>query len=138
MLPLVVACGDDGSGRSCTWGVDELLVANDLPNEKRANCGEFSYADEQAVADGLVCLQTARDAKKAAQLTVNDCADCSIPNTFITTRAGDLFWIELEADEYGDEFFTATLARCAEFVEGEEGVPVCGDAEEVYRCQDER
>lgn len=69
---------------------------------------------------------------------LGDCVDCSIPSTFISTREGGVFRIELEADEFGDEFRTATVERCAGVIKDSEGVPVCESPVEVSLCQDHR
>lgn len=132
-----LACACGSSEESCTWGVDELLKANRLPVEKRKDCGAVFYGYAEGIADGVACLQSALDADVAAQFAVNECADCSIWATFITTREGQLIRIELEADEFGDEFRTATVDRCSSIGKNELQGPACANPVRVSRCEDD-
>jgi hypothetical protein len=72
-----------------------------------------------------------------AQFTVNDCTDCSIPTTYVSTPGPAYFAVLLENDQYGDAFREARVTRCSDIQFS--GIAVgCRNGEQLYSCTELR
>ena len=145
---LLVACGDDADitmdaqapsssldGGSCVWELDDLLSQVGATTPERSDCGTFNGAQTEQVSTALECLLETPDGD-AAQFTVNNCIDCSIPSTYVLTPKGDLFHIRMEADQFGDDRREVMVERCDNLIDvADEGVR-CVNASVLYSCTD--
>jgi hypothetical protein len=126
---------DDLSGIGadlCTWGVDALLrEVGALVVDGRLDCGVTNGAFVDRVEMLHTCFANA-PTDPGAEFTVNNCTDCAIPTTYVSTPTGEYFAILMEADIFGDELREAEVVRCSS-IEFAGGVN-CQDREEVYSC----
>jgi hypothetical protein len=110
----------------CPWDVDVLLhQVGALVVPDRVDCGFRSDCFAAAPVD------------PGAQFTVNNCTDCSIPTTYVSTPTPAYFAILLENDQYGDAFREARVSRCSTIEFSILGAS-CRDPEQLYFCKELR
>jgi hypothetical protein len=127
------AAAADAAG-ACLLGIDALLAEVGAPTDERTDCGSFNDLDRENIVEGLECFNTAILARKAAQLTVNRCIDCSIPSTFVTTADSRLFRIEVEQDHFGDKIRHVVVESCQSVGGHTHGDVACDGAMTLYQC----
>lgn len=110
--------------------VGALVVAD------RLQCGLTDGALTEQVQKLFDCFAAA-PADLGAEFTVNNCIDCSIPTTYVSTPTPEYFAILLENDQYGDAFREAHVARCSAVEFSAIGVG-CVDRQELFSCREPR
>jgi hypothetical protein len=123
---------DTGSKASCPWSIDALLgQVGARVVEARVDCGSTNGAFSEQVDELYACFVAASE-QLGAEFTLNNCIDCSIPTTYVSTPTPEYFAILREADVYGDELRVARVTRCSA-IELKSSV-ACRDAEHLYSC----
>ncbi len=123
------------SSQSCVWGIDELLAEVGAPvTADRVDCGSTNGAFIDGVVELYECFDDA-PADPGAEFTLNNCTDCSIPSTYVSTPDGNFYHILMEADLFGDQWREAKVERCSS-VELASGGINCTSSEELYSCTD--
>jgi hypothetical protein len=102
----------------------------------RIQCGLTNGAFSAQVQELFDCFLAA-PADLGAEFTVNNCTDCSIPTTYVSTPTPEYLAILLENDQYGDAFREARVSRCSAVELSAMGVG-CRDREELYACTELR
>jgi hypothetical protein len=121
-----------GSEASCPWSIDALLgQVGARVVEARVDCGSTNGAFSEQVDELYACFVAAPE-QLGAEFTLNNCIDCSIPTTYVSTPTPEYFAILREADVYGDELRVARVTRCST-IELKASV-ACRDAEDLYSC----
>lgn len=117
---------------ACLWETDELLSHVDAVAAGLTDCGIFLGAqplDDECFTSGL-------EAGRAVQITINNCIDCMIHSTYVSTSDGSEFHLYREADYYGDDRRVVRIESCTGFVAGEGSGANCSGPETLYVCSD--
>ena len=107
-----------------------LLSQVDAPTDSLTDCGIFLGAqplDNDCFASGL-------EAGHAVQITINNCIDCMIHSTYVSTSDASRFHLYREADYYGDDRRVVRIESCTGFVAGEGSGANCSGPETLYVC----
>jgi hypothetical protein len=146
LLVLVVtaglqACSEDDDGSTdtetnaldgaCLWETNELLSEVDAPGADPTDCGVFLGA--QPLEND--CFSEGLEGDRGVQITINNCIDCMIHSTYVSTSAGK-FHLYREADTYGDDQRVVRVDSCTDFVAGEGPGASCASPEVLYACSD--
>lgn len=127
--------GDTADDTRCLFEVDALLDEVGAEASDRTDCGSFHGSATDAITEAFACFNDEL-ATDGAELTVNNCTDCSILSVYVSTPSAELYHVRMEADVYGDALREASIERCAAVEDhGQEGIE-CVDAELVYSCRD--
>jgi hypothetical protein len=133
------ACGDSDESstdtpaleNACLWETNDLLSQVDAATADLTDCGVFLGA--QPLDNG--CFSDALEGGQAVQITINNCIDCMIHSTYVSTSAGK-FHLYREADYYGDDRRVARIESCTDFVAGEGSGASCAGRAMLYACSD--
>jgi hypothetical protein len=119
----------------CPADVDSLLrEVGAVVAEDRLDCGLGRSGP--GLQEFYDCFATA-PLDPGAQFTINDCTDCSIPTTYVSTPTPAYFAILLEDDQYGDAFREARVTRCSDIQFS--GISVdCRNGEQLFSCKEFR
>jgi hypothetical protein len=124
--PAAPAAPAPAAKSACPWDVDALLrQVGALVVPDRVDCKFRSDCFAAAPVD------------PGAQFTVNNCSDCSIPTTYVSTPTPAYFAVLLENDQYGDAFREARVTRCSTIEFSAFGAS-CRDPEDLYSCKELR
>jgi hypothetical protein len=136
------SCSEDDEGSldtetdaldgACLWETSELLSEVDAPTAELTDCGLFlgeEPLDNACFADGL-------EAGRAVQITINNCIDCVIHSTYVSTADAGKFHLYREADYFGDNVREVRIDSCTDFVAGEGPGANCAGPAMLYDCSD--
>jgi hypothetical protein len=119
-------------GGACLWETDELLSRVDAPAAELADCGLF-LGQEPLEND---CFANGLAAGDAVQITINNCIDCMIHSTYLSTPSAGKFHLYREADYYGDDIRVVRVDSCTDFGMGEGSGANCVGPAVLYSCSD--
>jgi hypothetical protein len=122
----------DALDGACLWETNELLSQVDAPTAELTDCGIFlgdEPLDNACFTDGL-------EAGRPVQITINNCIDCMIHSTYVSTADAAEFHLYREADHYGDNVREVRIDSCTGFVAGEGPGANCAGAAMLYTCSD--
>ena len=117
---------------ACLWDTNDLLARVDAPAPGLVDCG-ILLGEEPLEND---CFTGSLEAGTAAQITVNNCIDCIIYSTYVSTPAGGKFHLYREADYYGDAVRVVRVESCTGFGAGAGAGASCVDPTVLYQCSD--
>jgi hypothetical protein len=123
---------DDAPGGACLWETDELLTHVAAPAAQLTDCGLF--LGQQPLDND--CFTNGLEAGRAVQITINNCIDCMIHSTYVSTSDGGKFHLYREADYYGDDVREVRVDSCTGFVAGEGSGANCAGPAMLYSCSD--
>lgn len=126
------------SAVQCVWGVDELLAHVGAIVSERQDCGLTNGSFGAGVEELFRCFEQA-PAAPGAEFTLNNCVDCQIPSTYVSTPDGQFYHVRMEADLFGDDRREASVHRCSDVALTTTDTIVtveCVNAEELYACTD--
>ena len=117
---------------ACLWETEDLLARVGAEAPGLLDCGLFAGGqplDNVCFVDGLA-------AGNAVQVTINNCIDCLIHSTYVSTPSAGKFHFYREADLYGDALREVRVESCADFVAGVGAGANCAEPVELYSCSD--
>jgi hypothetical protein len=117
---------------ACLWETNELLSHIAAPSSELTDCGTF--LGQQPLDND--CFATGLEAGRAVQITINNCIDCVIHSTYVSTSDGGKFHLYREADYFGDDVRVVRVDACTDFVAGEGSGANCAGAAMLYACSD--
>jgi hypothetical protein len=82
------------------------------------------------------CFRSGFDAENGVQITINNCIDCMIYSTYVSTPSAGKFHLYREADYYGDAVRVVRVDSCTDFVAGEGSGANCAGPARLYSCSD--
>ena len=125
----------------CIWGTNALLALVGAEEVERRNCGRYPSFDAKGVRGGFECFGRTAVRSVAVELSVNECADCSILMTSVSTPSRGMLMIRRERDAFGaDDVFEVSVQDCGGLDVDEQGgssTLVCVvPLDYYYRCSE--
>jgi hypothetical protein len=117
----------------CLWETDELLSRVDAPAPELEDCGLFLGLQQPLDND---CFTNGLETGHAVQITINNCTDCMIHSTYVSTPSAGKFHLYREADYYGDQLREVRVDSCTNFVAGSGSGANCAGSARLYACSD--
>jgi hypothetical protein len=124
------SCTEGKADSGCLWETDELLARANAEARDLVDCGLF-LAEQPLDND---CFRNGLDAQAAVQITINNCIDCTIHSTYVSTRTGRKLHLYREADFYGDALSVVRMDSCTDFVVGRGPGANCAGPVVLYSC----
>jgi hypothetical protein len=82
------------------------------------------------------CFTNGLQAGQAVQITINNCIDCMIHSTYVSTPSAAKFHLYREADYFGDDTRVVRVDSCTDFVAGAGSGASCAGPAVLYACSD--
>ena len=127
-----LASSENTPDNGCLWETNELLSHVNAEALELVDCGLLlgqQPLDNECFTDGL-------DAGDAVQITINNCIDCMIHSTYVSTPSTGKFHLYREADYYGDAVRVVRVDSCIDFMVGEGSGANCAEPGILYSCSD--
>lgn len=116
----------------CLWETEDLLSRIDAQSPALIDCGLF--LGEQPLENE--CFTNGLLGSDSVQITINNCIDCMIHSTYVSTSSGRKVHLYREADYYGDDVRVVRVDACTTFVPGQGPGANCAAPATLYTCSD--